>query len=397
MALFLTRPELREKAPEASPSPEEEILCDANETERTLALVNAHTKRWNQSLCGVVSYDCESLLPAAILAESLGLVFPSPEAIRISRSKILTRKRWAAAGVATPAMLALTHPAQASGFFAHTGGPVVLKPACGSGSELVFLCEDGPSSALAFRRILQGLSERREALLYAPHQSLGESILAEAFVHGPEFSCDLLLSSDAAHIIRLTEKVSDPGLPFGTAMAYLHPARLPQGVSRADLETLFFKAADAIGLRSGVAMIDFIVSDKGPVLIEMTPRPGGDCLPWLIQEALGIDTISLALDAAKETVRIPTFRPQALPLIGLRLHAREEGRISGIVSDPLRSDPRVRALHLSKTVGDTVALPPKDYDSWVLGHLIFTPQNANALFDECITLKQKLQLAFETP
>lgn len=333
MSLFLTRPELRKKATEACPSPGEEILCDMDETAHTLALILAHRQRWDMSLCGVVAYDCESLLPAAILAEGLGLAFHSPDAIRISRSKILTRKQWAKAGVPTPAMLALTHPAQASGFFAHTDGPVVLKPACGSGSELVFLCEDGPSSTHAFRRILQGLSERRDALLYAPHQSLGESILGEAYIHGPEFSCDLLLSPETAQIIRLTEKVSDPSLPFGTAMAYLHPARLPEGVTLADLETLFFKAADAIGLRSGVAMIDFIVSDKGPVLIEMTPRPGGDCLPWLIQEALGIDTISLALDAAKETVRIPTFRPHTPPLIGLRLHAREEGRISGIVSE----------------------------------------------------------------
>lgn len=395
-ALYLTRPEYRAKATEETPAPAEEILCDMDDTEQTLALLAAHLGRWGQSLSGVVGYDCESLLPAAKLAEAMGLPFASPESILISRSKILTRTKWAEAGVPTPAMLPLTHPDQASGFFERIKAPVVLKPACGSGSELVFRCEDGPSCAEAFETIRTGLAVRQEALLYAPTQNGGESILGEAYVHGPEFSCDILLSSERARIIRLTEKVSDPDLPFGTALAYLLPGNLPEGVTHAGLEAIFFTAARALGLTSGIAMIDFIVSETGPSLLEMTLRPGGDCLPWLLKEALGIDTISLALDAARSPESVPAFPLQADPLVGLRLHARQAGRIVGIAAEGLKRDPRVREIHLSKSVGDTVALPPDDYDSWVLGHLIFAPGTPHTLLGECLALKQELHVTFES-
>ncbi|VFQ45782.1 ATP-grasp domain-containing protein [Desulfoluna butyratoxydans] len=395
-ALFLTRPHLRHGATETPPLSNEEILEDMSDTATTLASLTTHLKRWGQTLSGVVAFDCESLLPAARLAKALGLTFPSPEAVCICRNKIATRRVWKHAGLPTPEMHALTGPCQASDCFAHT--PAVLKPAFGSGSELVFYCTDAPSRRRAFQCIARGLSKRHADPLYAMRRPPSEAcILGEAFAAGPEFSCDLLLSPQKAQIIRLTEKLRDPALPFGTAMAYLLQDRIPERLKRSELEALFTKAAHTLGLTSGIAMVDFILTEKGPLLLEMTPRPGGDCLPWLIRNALGIDTLTLALDAADGQCRIPTFRPPESPVAGLRLHATQKGRISGIVSAPLLSDPRVRALHLTKTLGDIINLPPEDYDSWVLGHVIFTPQNSHSVTEECINLKHRLKWVFETP
>ena len=47
-----------------------------------------------------------------------------------------------------------------------------------------------------------------------------------------------------------------------------------------------------------IIMADFIFKDDQFYFLEMTPRPGGDCLPDLIQASLGYDTLGLAIEYA---------------------------------------------------------------------------------------------------
>ncbi|MBI9091692.1 MAG: hypothetical protein JEZ12_20985 [Desulfobacterium sp.] len=54
-------------------------------------------------------------------------------------------------------------------------------------------------------------------------------------------------------------------------------------------------------------MVDFIIRNHQPVLIEMPPRPGGDCLPFLLLEAVDLDIIRLALDFYEFFERINLF------------------------------------------------------------------------------------------
>jgi hypothetical protein len=120
-------------------------------------------------------------------------------------------------------------------------------------------------------------------------------------------------------------------------------------------------------------MVDFIVRNNRPCFLELTPRPGGDCLPPLILKSCGLDMLGVALDIAeKKAITVPP--PSAWTrLVGVRAFARAEGRIVRQDPSAVMAQPSVVECYLKRASGHVVALPPEDYDSWLLGHIIFKP------------------------
>ncbi|MBC8372188.1 MAG: hypothetical protein H8E53_01230 [Planctomycetes bacterium] len=60
-------------------------------------------------------------------------------------------------------------------------------------------------------------------------------------------------------------------------------------------------------------------------------------------------------------------------MVGLRIYARREGVVRAIDAQQAREDHRVREVHIIRRIGHKVVLPPGDYSSWLLGHVIFRP------------------------
>ena len=144
-------------------------------------------------------------------------------------------------------------------------------------------------------------------------------------------------------------------------------------------------------------MVDFIVQADRALLIEMTPRPGGDCLPPLIRHSCGLDTLGAALDfAAGRPVALPA--PEAWRrLAGLRVLARREGVIDALDDRLLRADPRVLECVFKVGPGHRVSLPPADYDSRILGHVIFVPSGPAGLEPECRQLTGLIDIRWRAP
>ena len=142
-------------------------------------------------------------------------------------------------------------------------------------------------------------------------------------------------------------------------------------------------------------MVDFIVWQGKAYLLELTPRPGGDCLPWLIQQSCGLDMIGLALDMAqgRNISTLPGLNWKNL--VGLRLFAQHAGTVKEIDEGDLRRDPRVQEVLIKRKPGHRVVLPPKDYDSRLFGHVIFRPTGSASLETECAELANKLKVVME--
>jgi hypothetical protein len=76
--------------------------------------------------------------------------------------------------------------------------------------------------------------------------------------------------------------------------------------------------------------------------------------------------------------------------------ATKSGMIRKIGDGALRQDPRVKELHLKRRPGQRVALPPDDYESRLLGHVVFKPATTQSIETECTELESKLSLEIET-
>ncbi|MBF0469025.1 MAG: ATP-grasp domain-containing protein [Desulfamplus sp.] len=428
--VFITSPAIRARAVEQSPPADEELLCELDSPKAVIGSLRNHILTYGMTLKGVACFDCESMELCAHIASAFNLSYPSVGTVRACRDKSVTRKIWHANGVQTPEYARIRSEQEAAEFFEDAGSPCVLKPVDSSGSERVFRCTTSLECKEAYD------------IICAPQQS--PDAIIETCVDGIEYSCDFIINGTDIIPIRFTRKIHSPIPVFGTIMAY-EVVKFPHGnFSESDLLRLLSKAAQALGITRGICMVDFIVKSNGVdnsvsygechygdsesnnreiissticycdgstqqdsiYLLEMTPRPGGDCLPWLIQKSMNIDILKLNLDVAgqgnmgkgyagEDSFFLNPY-PVFKPLVGLRIHADREGILNLIDMQTVSSDPRVMEVFIKHKAGHKIVLPPRDYDSWNLGHIIFTPFENIPCKDQCINLLSMLRTEMVT-
>ncbi len=401
-ALFLTDPDIRKKSKEPCPGNREEILCQITDIDAVQTALTTHLKICGIELAGIACFDCESMETASVLAARFGLPYPSLTAVKNCRDKYLCKQLWHEHQIPCPRTLPVKDITGVTAFLETAPQGLVLKPFCGSGSELVFKCRTRRECSTAFDTITTGLEERSANPLFRATDAGSYRMLAEEWIPGPEYSCDFLLENGKAVILRKTRKIKMDNRPFGTISGYALCTDANQGNHNDlapnhhdGLAEILSKAAGALGIRTGICMVDFIIRGNTPVLIEMTPRPGGDCLPFLLKEAGNFDMLGMAIDAA---AGIPWKHEKMVPYkpwVAYRIHARKEGILKRINTDALTGDKRVKKVHLIHAPGHMVTLPPKDYDSWLLGHMVIEPDRTTYLETECLLLSKRIEIEME--
>ncbi|MBN2302802.1 MAG: biotin carboxylase, partial [Lentisphaerae bacterium] len=217
----------------------------------------------------------------------------------------------------------------------------------------------------------------------------------EEFVQGEEYSCDFIIDGDRLQIVRIARKVPLRNTCFGTTLAYQLCPQLPEPLNLTDFHSQLWEAANVMGLDRAICMLDFIVTDKDAVMIEMTPRPGGDCIPPLLKQSAGFDMLSFAVRFAEgKQGEVPELS-EWKPYVGLRLLTAKEGVVERFNTDALRYDQRVLNYHLKHNSGHTVVLPPNDYDSRVLGYVIFDPSRSGRIEPECLEIADLLRIEWK--
>lgn len=353
---------------------------------------------------GIACFDCDSLLLASRLASELGLRFPTWQAIARCRSKFETKKTWTAHGVASPLASIASSLTETLTFFKSHGENMVLKPVAGSGSELLFYCKNEPDVRKAVTILEKELPKRRENPLFRPfpNPAGGSPIdpcscwVAEEFISGPEFSCDFVLHKEEIFFIRETGKIKAEDKPFGSVLAYTFPPLYPAGFQKRTLKEILKKATSSLGFDWGYFMVDYILHQGTPILIEMTPRPGGDSIPELVSAATGVDTLALYLDFVQGRFKEPEDLHLATEsFASLNFFAPREGRIEVLDGTKVRACSHVRKLFFKKRAGDRVILPPKDYDNRLLGYCIIEAKPGLDPVLETRRLEQMLEVRIE--
>jgi biotin carboxylase len=376
-------------------------LEDFNETARS---VHQYVSANNISPKGLACFDCESLLVAGLLASQLELPFPPLESIIHTRNKFALSRIWGKSQIPCPRVSLVSNLQESLESFDLFNRDIVLKPVSGSGSELLFHCTTQGEVKGAVRIMEEQLPLRKSNPIFSPIPGTDradpvdpcESWIVEEFIPGPEFSCDFLLYEDRAVILRETGKVKVPRLTFGSVLAYTFPLSSKEREHLQGLHHVLERAARVLGFTRGHFMADFIMHDGRVVLLEMTPRPGGDSIPDLVETATGRDLIGIHLDMVSG--KSNSFGPLPLPpesFASIHLYASDEGTITYLDSSRILSQPWVKALVLKKRTGDQVSLPPQDYDNRLLGYCIISTEPSSDLVSVYRTLQRLLKVTIE--
>ena len=383
-AVFLTAQRERERAIGRFTTPEREILIDLNHPGQCLQHVQSYIRSTRTSIVAVACFDDESLPLAATLAKELGVEFPSIESVRRCLDKHVAKQAWQDSGVPCPKALAVSSQLTELG----EGGisfPCVLKPKSGSGSEGVFLCHTQGQAHRAVMHIIDP----------AKHPCADSTAVAEEFISGTEFSCDFAVSNGNVQILRTARKCMTPTAPLGTTLAYIIPAQLSSRMRDEVLPEVLLRATEALGLSRAICMADFIVSHEEVLLLEISPRIGGDCLPHILFEAWGVDALRASMEFSRNTPIKSWLRESAPTVVGLRVFSPGPGKVIAVDTQKIDDDPRIISHHLHDCRGRMVVLPPEDYSSWLLGHVIFQPYAARDTEDQIHELRESIHIHLE--
>ncbi len=223
----------------------------------------------------------EYSLPRAIEFAKV-LKIPGPVLNPVAfRNKPEMRRLLALAGMRTPEYVASQDPDELEAWLTLGHGDHIVKPADYAGSSGVSLVTQ--------------LSELRPAAEAAIRKSPTGTAILEQRLYGPEYSIESISMSGHHSTVAITKKfTSSP--PYFVEMGHLVPADIDDALQTAIVDEVH-KALDVFGMITGASHAEVIVTENGPVVVEIAGRLGGDLIPRLVFESTGINMYELELGA----------------------------------------------------------------------------------------------------
>ncbi|MGW6602251.1 ATP-binding protein [Streptomyces sp. NPDC055036] len=332
-------------------------LSDLADTEAAVKEYAAH-----HDLGGVMTYMEHHVVSTAHLAQQLGLPGSSPEAMTACRDKALTRQLLDTHGVPSARSVLADDVDTAVAWADAHGYPVMVKPRAQAGSAGVVRADNSAEMRTAYDRA------GRETVLgldrYGPR-----GVLVEEFLEGPEISVETaVLGPGDSRIIAVTRKTLGPP---PTTQEYGH---LVDGrdvfLTDPELAHVISTAVDALGVTCGALCIEVMLTARGPRIVEVNGRFGGDLLHVLIKEALGLDLAQIAADIATGTR--PQLRPTRRRAAAIQFaYPSRSGIVRRLtVPEHLSEQDWVERMVTTTVPGTRVAAPPAATYGDRLGHWI---------------------------
>ena len=259
---------------------------------------------------------------ASKVSEALQLTYQLPyEASLRCRNKKLARQKLNEAGVGEVQYRLVTSESDLESELQGMDFPLIVKPSNDSGSKNVYLCKNESEISAAIKHIVQ--SEKNIV-----GQSLDADIMIEEFLDGPEFSIESVTVNGQTTVIGITKKLVTP-YPLSIEVGHDFPANLHANEEK-EIRELVEESLAVLGVDFAVTHTEVKLTNKGPRLVEVNARPGGDEIPHLVKAVTGIDLKSLAfLVTLGKGIDSLDFSSSTVPSASIRfLLANQEGKVS---------------------------------------------------------------------
>jgi len=236
---------------------------------------------------------------AAYAARAFGILANSPESVEICRNKLRQRETLRRANLPVPDFFDFAMSENLEFVLARAKFPCVLKPLSLSASQGVIRANDESEFREAVLRIRALLESPEIQVQREPNL---DRILVETYIPGREVAIEGLLTEGTFRAMAIFDKPDPLAGPYFEETIYVTPSRLPESEQRALIDCAARSVA-ALGLVTGPIHAEFRINEKGPWVIEITPRPiGGLCARAL---RFGDEKISLEELILRQALRMP--------------------------------------------------------------------------------------------
>lgn len=263
--------------------------------------------------------------------------------------------------------------------------PVVIKPTNCACSENVHLVENETD----LKKVVDVFAKfDRTYLDFKP----GSSFLVEEYITGDEFSVEIFLHKKEILFASVTEKIKLPP-PYFVECGHVVPTSVH--IDKTDNMISTARAAMlALGLYDGPSHVELRLSSRGPIIMEVNGRPGGDHISQdLLPNAFGINVFEATVDFYLGRP-IKLERKKNNPTAIAYLVSPKDGIVKKIrgLTETLK-DPSIVTSNITVKEGDAVHFPKSSTDR--LGFVIAhgpTPKEAK---DKAFELVNSIKIELE--
>jgi biotin carboxylase len=297
---------------------------------------------------GVTTYDEALVMATACVADHLGVPGLTAVGAARCRDKHQTRVALTEAGLLQPRFSLACSADEATSAAERIGFPVVVKPRGMGASAGVVRVGERAELAAAF--------EIAARASHAGPPDFEQGVLVEELMEGPEISVDGALTAGEYLPFCLARKQLGPA-PWFEEVGHVVDASDPLTADAA-LFSMLAQAHLVLEVRDGITHTEVRLTERGPAIIEMNGRLGGDLIPYLGKLATGADPGQIAADVARG-IR-PSVTASGRQVAGVRfLYPSQDCRIAGISLPEPDAVPGLVSAEPMVAMGDTVFLPPR--------------------------------------
>lgn len=224
----------------------------------------------------------------AVVADHFGFINVGVEAAMNGRFKDRARTAFDNAKIPNARFATVTNFDEAVGVVEKIGYPLIVKPTnCDCSQNVVLIKDEG-----ALKKTFGDLQNFTTSYLDFKVRRL---FLLEEYIDGPEFSVELFLLDGKPIFSSVTEKNTTPP-PYFTELTHVVPTSVYKD-KVGMLTDAAVNAQNAIGMYNGPSHVELRISLRGPIVMEINPRPaGGRIAQDLLINAYGVNIFEVGLD-----------------------------------------------------------------------------------------------------
>lgn len=275
-------------------------------------------------LAGLINTTDTWSAPAADLARELGLPGPDPEAVKLLRDKARVRQTLHRAGLSAGTSLVVEPRADSAKLVREAVGlPAVLKVSGGTSSRDVWIAheEEGLREALA---------EAEERARARGGQGLNGRLFAEPFLAGPLYSAETLSWEGYTRLLGVLSRQTSRR-PAVREEAAAFPVALPDD-ELAAIERWVGDVLATAGHDQGFAHVEFVLTRRGPELVEINRRIGGALVAEAMCRTLDVNVYEALVDVTlgrRPRLLDAPLRPTGPAVAFVLVYADEPGVLDG--------------------------------------------------------------------
>lgn len=321
-------------------------IDDVSQVEAAVAAIASRRRP-----AGVLSWDERRIVCAAEVAARLGLPHTPAQDVRACRDKFMTRALLARHGVPSARSFLVRNEQEACARAEELGWPVVVKPRSLAGSI-------GVLKVTSADHMFEAWQHARDAVM--PGVSATGEVLVEEYLDGPEISVECVSNGGTTTVVAVARKRLGPE-PHFEEIGHTVDSTDPLARSGSAVVAVAQSSLRALGVMTGVSHVEIRLTARGPRVVEVNARLGGDLIPVLVELTTGIDLSKAAGDVA--TGRPPNLEATRSGAAAIRfLYPAAKGTFVGFATDPdTIVAPWIHTICRIAEPGADVAPPPDAY------------------------------------